>query len=605
MTTYNYSFSPVNNAQKPETQPLYAFMDVNVIAGPQGTVVLQNKRTDQRMIVNVDVAQALARCKDFDSLENHAQTICQQIPALRGQELVVLQTLQQVVDKGLFKSAEQQLSELSSGTTITGAVALEVVVITCDRPDALERWLASFSASGTSNHVAKLWVIDDSRSEENQGLNRATCGAQQSQVSEIIRYFGATERSELLLSLTDSLPAARSSLEFLLDHKFWGTNPTHGVARNWAQLLTAGCRVIVFDDDTLCQAIAPPAAPRGLSFASPLDRDAMFYASTEVLRQHQLPLPDSPIDLMSGLIGTDMTGFLRNSTLNAASLKGMSSGDMASYTGTSCAKLVQTGFWGDPGTGASNWAFFLGEKGIKNLLSYADPASILGARASWTGFRGTTVTAYGSMSAMTGMDNTSLLPPYFPAARNEDMLFAIMLQRMYPDSFVINMPWSIPHLPVDNRQSRAALKPVEGKLNLGTLIDWLGREPDHQWGGSPERLLDDLAQQLNALCDMGETDLLTLCRREVLSKQATLLTRTVALQTNAKKYDELPGSESWREYLALNQETLSQAIQTSTTGTEDLNPGLTSLRQWGKSFSVGLRYWPDIRSQVQLLINNH
>ena len=56
------------------------------------------------------------------------------------------------------------------------------------------------------------------------------------------------------------------------------------------------------------------------------------------------------------------------------------------------------------------------------------------------------------LSQMTGVDNRELLPPYFPLFRNEDFLFGENLQFLHPNSLMVDFPWALPHLPLEERQ---------------------------------------------------------------------------------------------------------------------------------------------------------
>ena len=142
------------------------------------------------------------------------------------------------------------------------------------------------------------------------------------------------------------------------------------------------------------------------------------------------------------------------------------------YSAQSPVLLNQCGSWGDPGTGDASWIFFLPEQSIKSLISSEQPLEhLLAARANWMGYRGPTLSAYGSLSQLTGFDHRTLLPPYFPAGRGEDALFGIMLQRVQPNSLVLTEGWAIRHEPLDNRANRGDLKPLNVKPSMSTLAD--------------------------------------------------------------------------------------------------------------------------------------
>ena len=63
--------------------------------------------------------------------------------------------------------------------------------------------------------------------------------------------------------------------------------------------------------------------------------------------------------------------------------------------------LNQCGSWGDPGTGDASWIFFLPEQSIKSLIGSEQPLEhLLAVRANWMGYRGPTLSAYGSFRSL-------------------------------------------------------------------------------------------------------------------------------------------------------------------------------------------------------------
>jgi hypothetical protein len=83
------------------------------------------------------------------------------------------------------------------------------------------------------------------------------------------------------------------------------------------------------------------------------------------------------------------------------------------------------------------------------------------------------------MSQATGLDNSHLLPPYFPVFRGEDYLFASLVVCLHPDAAVLDFNWSIPHLPLEQRgveDVSAALQLPADPLDIPGVPDGLAEE---------------------------------------------------------------------------------------------------------------------------------
>lgn len=603
MTSISLSYTPDPSPNRPSTpEDLWSFAGVNSFSGPSGTVILQNRRTDARMIVTSDVAQALSFCTHFRTIAQHVEGIEAHMPALRGQPEAIRGALQNVRDHGLLQSAKALLTELKSDDVGKPRnTPVKVFVLTCDRPDLLERLLSSMAKLPWPEEALGVWVIDDSKEKQASDRNREICNRQLSDIHT--HYVGADQRAALIDHILQQLPQAAEALKFALDKDRWPGLATYGQARNLAQLLSVGYRAIVFDDDTVCQAVAPPLAERGLRFGSLREREAVLYDSAAMQERHKLLIKESPIALMAKSIGRSLSQVLTadGSINQMAAVNGVDGNELLRFNESSSAKLVQAGFWGDPGTGGANWLFYLPTNSLRRVLDDNTPLqTLIAARSTWAGFRGDTITPYGSMSAITGVDNTELMPPYLPVGRVEDLSFGIMLQRLHPNDFTYNCAWSVVHNPAENREDRSKLTPIATRAGLTNLIDWLGREPNDQWGLSAESRLLELSMQVRRLANMSEGALNTLVRSEVLSKQSALLQQTTTQTATCKNFAESANRNHWLKFLATSGEELGQSVQNASVESIDQAAaavgGLDALRALGHEFADCLSFWPEIRS---------
>ena len=592
--------------------PLISFNGVKVLAGPSDTLILHKEHNDARMIAESGLTQALRECGRFRSLSDHANTIMAAIPALRDTPEDVFSVLSAVQETGLLETADEAWSRLTQPehTRSQSQAPARLFILTCDRPAALSRLLDSLISQPLPNEIEGIWVADDSRDASNIEENASLITRADAVCNVSIQHFDMTKRQALIDGLVSELPNLSNEIQFLLDRSQWGSQPTYGLARNLVQLLSVGKRALVLDDDILNEAVMPPLSTLPLAIAEPNDRQAVFYRDWEALNQHALPCQSSPLAMMLDHLGLSIHSLLSSSLDGPAALAGWDGEALSRLTSESQVLVTQCGSWGDPGTGSGNWIFNLGTKSVQRLLELDDDLeSILGQRASWFGYRGPVLTPHGTMSQMTGINNTALLPPYLPVGRGEDIFFGVLTLRMHPTSVVLNEGWAIRHEPLDNRTDRGQLKPVSSQLSMSNLVDWLGREPADQWGLSPERILAGIAEQIERLSDMHEDALLKLVRHEQLSSAAAQLEQCLKQAEQAGPLSELPGCPDWERFLDASRNQLLEHIQARETepskAIDDEYGGLSSLQEGGRQFAAALRAWPAIRDVAETLTSNH
>jgi hypothetical protein len=476
-----------------------------------------------------------------------------------------------------------------------------VFILTCDRPEALQRLLSGLSRQTLPAAVEGIWVIDDSREEVNAEHNAQIIGALSSELSFAIHHVDAGKRNHLIEGLKAALPQHSQSIDWLLAHASWGDQPTYGIARNFSLLLGVGKRALVLDDDIIPDAITPPLAGRPLRFGLANEREACFYTSQEALAQHTLRMTESPLAVMERSLGTSLATLLPRHLTQHSDLAGFDGNLFSEYDGNSRVLMSQCGSWGDPGTGNVGWTIHLNEASIKRLLETGqDIEAVLGCRSGWLGYRGPVLSHYATLSQLTGIDHRTLLPPYLPAGRGEDILFGIMLQRLHPESVIFNEGWGIHHDPLEQRTARGALTPLSVTLTTSLLGNWLGREPADQWGLPVERRLTGLADQLHRLADMTPEALTALIHQELVSKRSALLSRCFEQLGETSKLEAAPGFAAWKQFLEATRDQLVAEIQASSeplfgaSSSGTVNLDLAGLQQHGKAFAEALTAWPQI-----------
>ena len=593
--------------QEGDTGQLWSFNNVKQVAGPDGTMVLHKRGSDRTLFVQPDVAEALFLCSPFRTLESHTRTVISLLPSLAEHAEHTLQTLTHIAEAGLFESSEAAWERLTgdvhenSSFTNQSDESVRVFIVTCDRTDALKQLLAGLAKNPLPAEVESVWVIDDSRDESNVSANASVITDSGSALSKPVHHVDQTMKTRLIEHINGKLAESDSAVNWLLNHDQWPDMATYGVARNLSLLLSVGYRALVLDDDVIPQAIIPPLSATSLKVGTANDRESVFYTSTEELNRHALTSPYSPLAMMLQHLSKPLGQILKAELASHRDLAGWDGALLSTQDSTSPTLLNQCGSWGDPGTGGAQGVVFLGEASIKRLMDTSEPLeAVLGARASWFGYRGPMLTHYGTMSQLTGFDHRLLLPPYLPAGRGEDVLFGIMLQRLHPSSVVYNEGWAIRHAPLEERAARGELSPFTTHAGTSLLADWLGREPADQWGLSAERRLSGLAEQVMRLAEMQSPALEAMVKAELIAKRTNLLNRCMQHLSQLGPLEDLPRTSEWRAFLEASRDRLVAEIQTpesAPVGDAAVrlgDDGMHTLRAHGQHFAQALRAWPAI-----------
>ena len=600
MTDITFSYSTGSNQQtSPAGAMTWSYNGVTLFPGPANTSVAYRPLSDTRMILQPELAAALQQCQQFRTLEAHSQTLMQSIPALRDHPQDVFTTLKAVCDAGIFESSAQAWQRLAQSAGQPAAPECTIFILTCDRPAALSRVLDSLLTQTRGSDVRRVCVIDDSRQPDAISENTRLIAQAQDLPALQVSHFDLEARQQLIAELVTALPEYERDIQFLLSREEWEGQATYGLARNLALLLSAGQHALLIDDDVIPEAINPPLSATTLTVGTANDRQAVFYQDTDDLDRHALALSEPAITEMLSGLGMPLGSLLASSLPGHAGLAGWDGSLLAHLGSHSQILMTQCGSWGDPGTGSSDWTLFLQPASIERLLtSGSDLEALLAQRCSWYGYRGPTLSQYGTLSQMTGIANTTLPPPYVPAGRGEDILFGLMLQRMYPDSAVLNHGWAVRHAPLEQRHARGTLKPLSVAPNLGLLGDWLGREPADQWGQSPEANLRAVGEQIQRLSGMENGALQGLIRQELVSKASFSLQQCFRQLETAQNHENAPGYAAWQTHLESTRDRLVQTIQTPSPalfGAADSDS--TVIHQYtalGSRYASAVRAWPEI-----------
>ncbi|MHA7816761.1 MAG: hypothetical protein ACX93N_09810 [Pseudohaliea sp.] len=593
--SYSFPASPEASAQA-----LYAFADCDLIPVDPSMMLAINRLNGRQHMIAPQVVSALKTCTTFRTLEAHADHLAKTRPELQGNRAPALQALEQLRAADMLLSARSITEKLGAGGE-NRLAPTRAFIITCDRPAAVERLLESLLQIGTLARQDALFLVDDSRRPESRQANRDAVERFNVRSARTMTYFGAEEQAEFLQRLVSELPGHERGIRFLLDPGQWTGAKTYGRSRTLCLLLSVGYRAIVMDDDILCTAVRAPLEDSGLSLRG--RRRATFYPDPETLMASAVPAEQDPLSSHAEHLGQQLgraIPALNGGPLAETQLDSCNAAMLNVLDAQSPILVTQCGSWGDPGTSNAHWAVTLGEDSIERLVSAPHGmAEAVQNGCCWLGCASPTIHKTAFMSQMTGLDNSQLLPPYFPAFRGEDLLFGAMVEAMHHRAAVLEYPWAVPHLPIDRRQGPGLRAPMAGEGGIVLFARYLSENVDYKDASAPARRLHHMAEDARRLAARSTGDLLLDYRREQAVDQAHQL---YLLRTQLSKAEELP-SLNWRGYLKRGVEEVQGSIAEVhgparidgvAAGSSD-EQVIEQFRDFAEGWAAALDAWPALR----------
>lgn len=574
---------------------------------PGGNLLVRNNRTGKRAMVMPDVYAALLSCRQFRTLDEHVARIIKNNPGMQGQQADMRKVLQSMLDSGIMLSARHTCDQLkrpvNSENQNRQTDKPVVVIITWERPAALERLLKSIHSNCNTNKVHQFYVVDDSRNAENIDKNRELTAKFAIDTKTQIQYFGQTQQQSLLDNLSRQLPEHEEAIRFLADQSRWREQWTCGLARNIALLLSCGHRLVVMDDDSVCDVYDPGQAKPDITFFDG-SREADFFQNEQEWISRRTPLNQDPIDRHMQCLGlsfSESLNVLGQGNLKATGFKHADALLGSELKPESPVLVTECGSYGCPGTNTNTWLPHMAPESLESMLASTQKTSnALNTRMIWSGHNHPHFSPRPNMSQITGLDNRQILPPYFPILRGEDRWFGYFLNFIFPSAVTLDYPWAAPHLPIPPRTwqdkdrdfTPSALFPsYYWEKILESKTSCVAKEPTERIAALSGFFNDLAAAPVDVLVANHRDDLL-----RDLSEQ---LCRLEELQASSGS-----ASSEWQDYLKQGIEQLSKGFEHACLE-DDLLEGQPQPLQgdelvmfWKKAwagFAAALLAWPEIR----------
>ncbi|MEQ8515851.1 MAG: hypothetical protein RIC38_09635 [Chromatocurvus sp.] len=598
----SYSYAADSPDVVPAEPELVAFADCELVGINPNMMLVINRQNGKQMMLAPQVVEGLTTCTTFRSMAEHAQHLANTRPELKGKEAMAKQVLEQLDEGGMLLRASTISDRLNQPVDSQPIAPTRAFIITCDRPEAVRRLLDSLLRAGNLTRQDALFLVDDSREPANREANREAVATFNLTSARNMHYVGAEAQDALMQGLINAHPAHESGIRFLIDPARWTGHKTYGRARTLALLLSVGYRAIVMDDDILCQAILPPVRDEGIGISGG-GRKAAFFPDKDTLMHSGQPADFDPLTGHAVALGrplSDAIQALNGKPLTASQLLRCNAAMTNVLRADSPILVTQCGSWGDPGTGSAHWALGLDEDSVDRLVTAPHGmAEALENRLSWLGSSRHNIMKMAFMSQMTGLDNSALLPPYFPVFRAEDQLFGAMVEAMHHRAAIIEYGWSVPHLPLETRRDRGLREPIAGAGGVSLFARYLTERIDYKDATNPAQRLRHLAADARRVANRSDDDLLLDYRHELARGHADQLRM---LNQQLQRSSDLP-SNNWQGYLKRGVEEMQQVLvnprsPTQLKGIPEGTPEaevLAEFRELARGWADALDAWVAVR----------
>jgi len=574
---------------------------------PEGNQLVRNPRNGKKAILKNEAAQILNFCRTFRTIPEHLEHLEHAFPQLKGQAHQLDQVIKAAEDSGLMILEQDVATRLISQLTTADNLSNPVVCIqTCDRPENLTRLLESINRNCDTSLFEVFYVLDDSRSIQSASENQAIC-EQHHHDRFNLKYFGLEEQNKLIASLTEKLPECTEEINFLIAPNSDQSEITTGRTNNLGLLLSVGTRLIFIDDDVLCEVYSAPFAEPGAQISS-ASKELEFYEDNSQW-QHLAADDQDALSRHANCVGKPISHLAKEEL--PADGSGLSIGcitDIPNIEASPDVIITTCGTLGDPGTADKTWLLQLTGSSRSRLTATKEKYELANeVRNVWAGrSRAHFTQDFSLISQMTGIDNRKMLPPYLPFFRNQDFLFGALTQFIYPNAFLMEMPWGVPHYPAEQRAWADIHNTYSAQIDFPYFsgIYVLDLEPGYL-SDNPGQRMQALSNIFNDLGSGSPERIRELLRDQILS---TATSRLCGLQENLNSFTDAP--DYWKADIEAGITSYQKIISGENSFRIGNIPDSLSDDQvpaylagmWSK-FGDAIKAWPAIRNAMASVLN--
>jgi hypothetical protein len=579
---------------------LFASVDGLVASLSNSECVFQPRGTGDTHVMTHHVLQALDKCREFRSLEEHAARIAAMTPGLNASPAGIRRVLDNLVARGLLVSNEDFVARMrTAGGSAAGGdgdPSLRAICIrACDRPTQLARLLTSLAEYERVFRMTRPYVlIDDSASASAADRNLDLLREFARSTGCKVTYVGTTQQQQIVQRLAKALPSSADTLAHLLLRPRGPAAGVFGGGRAWnlALLMSAGGSLVLLDDDLCLPLRRPDDAESGIDPDPSSVPETSFYPSMDEALNSATAIEDDPFALHLGAVGQTLGRLIAEPTfaIDPARLRGLNLGRLEHLRGD--ARIIGTvqGTCGSSRTESGAWLYHLDpesrEAFWKDRESYLRNIEATSIRY---GRRKAHVRAMANFTPF-AIDNRRLLPCTNPLGRGEDSLFSVLASLCRPESLLLELPVVIGHIQESARKrSHRTTSAPAPRFNY-FLGDYLQRQLPEILAEDPADRLQTLAAGLRDVAGASES------RRIRLLREYLAYARAEAIERLQQQYESAPNAPIyWQADVRSIIEANGRALTT------DAPPRLADWPEDGDAASSARRLGEDTARMAEAL----
>jgi hypothetical protein len=524
---------------------LFASVDGLAASLSNSECVFQPRGTGDTHVMTHHVLQALDKCREFRSLEEHAARIAAMTPGLNASPAGIGRVLDNLVARGLLVSNEDFVARIrnagGAGAAAGDPTLRAICIRACDRPAQLARLLASLAEYERVFRMTRPYVlIDDSASaaaaDRNLDLLREFARSTGCKVT----YVGATQQQQIVQRLAKALPPSADALSRLLLRPRGPAAGVFGGGRAWnlALLMSAGGSLVLLDDDLCLPLRRPDVEEAGIDPDPSSVPGTSFYRSMDEALNSAPAVEDDPFALHLGAVGKTLGRLVDEPVfaIDPARLRGLNLGRLEHLRGD--ARVIGTvqGTCGSSRTESGAWLYQLDpesrEAFWKDRESYLRNVEATSIRY---GRRKAHLRAISNFTPF-AIDNSRLLPCTNPVGRGEDSLFSVLTSICRPESLLLELPVVIGHVQEsDRKRSQRTTSAPPPRFNY-FLGDYIQRQLPEILAEDPADRLRTLAAGLRDIAGASES------RRIRLLREYLAYARAEAIERLQQQYESAPNA---------------------------------------------------------------
>lgn len=402
------------------------------------------------------VAQLLGRCANWDTPRNHAAHIADDLGLSSTNARWLTELLSDLTEKQLLTSEDTMQSEFAraaQSAANTGGRIGSIVIVSRNRPGLLRRCVMSYA-----DHIRRfkkrvdIVVFDDSDEIGFRDQTPEWFSALSLPDNVRFFYYGAKQKAELARRLAQKAGCAPDIVRFAICRS---SSPVFaaGASRNAALLTTHGQMFISADDDGMCDLSETPNCRAGLRFSSAPDpTEWWFFENRESVHEH---VPATEVDLIGSyerLLGRTVASLVEEE--GPVRLDGMNFPFFRSAIQPDARVLLcETGYKGDRSIEVP--ALYLALEGPSYDRLVRSESCYRSAFRSREVVRSVSQATISNNASCTtnnlAIDNRTMVPPFLPRQRGEDILFSMSVKLCHKNCFFAHLPIAVLHDPDPRR----------------------------------------------------------------------------------------------------------------------------------------------------------